>query len=219
VVAPTDNIAEARPTADLQWLLRSREGIHRFTVDDVMRMIHSGVIREDGTKELLDGIIVLKERGDSGGDPHVHGPKHRAAIGRLIKLCVSIETPNRHGQSQVPIVCSELELPEPDFAMVRGKEENYSDRLPTAQDTLVVIEAADSSLERDGGEKLAIYAAAGIPQYLIINLRNSTIEQYTDPDAKSATYRTKATFTRDQTLTLNGGSDGIVEVRAAELLP
>jgi hypothetical protein len=36
---------------------------------------------------------------------------------------------------------------------------------------------------------------------------------------ESATYRTKVTVTRDDTLTLNGGSDGSIEVRATELLP
>ena len=219
MVAPTDNNATTHPVLDIQALLKSRAGMVRYTVDDVLRMIRSGVIPEDATTELLDGFVVLKDRGEYGGDPLLHGRKHIAAIRRLTALSVKIQSTNRFAQVQLPLVCSDLQMPEPDFAIVRGTEQNYSERLPGAQDTFVVIEAADSSLERDQNEKLAIYAAAGVPQYLIINLRNSTIEQYTDPDPQSATYRTKATFTRDDKLVLSGGSDGPIEVRGDELLP
>ena len=190
-----------------------------LTVDDALRLVAAGAIPEDATHELLNGQIVRKIRGDGGADPYAHGLKHIAAIERLTDLLFRVEAANRFAQVQLPIICGNIEAPEPDFAMLRGAERDYSERLPGAQDTLVVIEAAGSSLERDQNEKLTIYAAASIPQYVILNLRNSTIEQYTDLDPQSGTYRTRATFTRQDTLALNGGSDGPIEIRAEELLP
>lgn len=45
----------------------------------------------------------------------------------------------------------------------------------------LVIEVADSSLERDR-KKAAIYANANIPEYWIVNLEARAVEIYTSPD-------------------------------------
>ena len=44
-----------------------------------------------------------------------------------------------------------------------------------------MIEVADSSLGLDRTTKLGIYAAAGIPQYVIVNLPERVVEVYTVP--------------------------------------
>ena len=41
-----------------------------------------------------------------------------------------------------------------------------------------MIEVADSSLHRDRGTKQRIYADAGIPQYVIVNLIEQVVEVY-----------------------------------------
>ena len=46
---------------------------------------------------------------------------------------------------------------------------------------LLVIEVAESSLDLDRGEKLEIYAEAGIADYWIVNLVDFTIEVYRRP--------------------------------------
>lgn len=200
-------------------ILSSRGRLVRFTVSDVLSMIEQGILAEDSASELLDGLVIFKDRSDLGEDPLMHGPKHRAAIRFLTALAARIETPARHAQLQLPVICDENEMPEPDFAIVRGTDADYLDRLPCAADVFVVVEAAHSSLERDQVEKLAIYARAGIRQYVILNLRNRSIELYTDPDATAGAYRTRATFTPDQEVSLEAGSDGPVRFRAEELLP
>lgn len=45
----------------------------------------------------------------------------------------------------------------------------------------LVIEVSYSSLAYDRGEKLALYARAGIPEYWILDVSGSCIEAYRDP--------------------------------------
>lgn len=51
-----------------------------------------------------------------------------------------------------------------------------------------MIEVADSSLELDRTTKLAIYARAGIPVYLIVNPVERTLELHTTPTRRSSRY-------------------------------
>ena len=143
-------------------------------------MLRAGLLPEDATTELLDGCLVRTDRSTHGGDPMAHSPGHRYTVCRLTTLAAAIDGPDRHVQIQLPIVCGPNQMPEPDFAVVRGPDADNAARLPTAADVLCVIEISDSSLERDREEKLPIYARAGVPQYVILNLRNRTGEAYGD---------------------------------------
>lgn len=218
MVAATTNNDGSRITDVPRSALAGRGGLVRFTVDDVLAMVRQGILPEDSTTELLNGVIVLKDRSDCGGEPLVHGPKHRGCIRKLTLLASRIESPHHHGQVQLPVVCTEEHMPEPDFAVVRGTDRDYANRLPTASDVTMVIEAADSSLQRDREEKLPAYAAAGIAQYLILNLINDTVELYSDPDPELRDYRTRSTRERHETVSIVLPS-GVLEVGANELLP
>jgi Uma2 family endonuclease len=63
--------------------------------------------------------------------------------------------------------------------------------------------------------KLALYARAGIPQYLILNLNADEIEDYRDPDENG--YRSKQTYRAGQSFNLVAFPD--ITVAVAELLP
>jgi len=119
---------------------------------------------------------------------------------------------------QVPIACPPDGEPEPDASIVRGTPRDYEGRLAGPGDVTCVIEAAHGSLERDRQEKLPIYAAAGVPQYVIINLQNRTAEVYESPDPVGAQYRSRATLEAGQTLSLRL-PDGVFEVKVSEILP
>jgi hypothetical protein len=80
-----------------------------------------------------------------------------------------------------------MHVPQPDFMIIRGQLGDYTD-LPTAPDAFCVIEVADSSYERDAGEKLTGYAKAAVSQYIILNLRNKTAEVYENPDVAAGVY-------------------------------
>ena len=65
--------------------------------------------------------------------------------------------------------------------IVRGETRQYLDRHPGPQDVALVVEVADSSLQRDRSLKKRLYAAAGISVYWIVNLIDGQIEVYTEP--------------------------------------
>jgi Uma2 family endonuclease len=48
---------------------------------------------------------------------------------------------------------------------------------------LLVIEVADTSVQKDRGVKTALYAAAGIPEFWLVNLTDGTVDVYNRPTA------------------------------------
>ena len=54
------------------------------------------------------------------------------------------------------------------------------------RDMALVIDVADSSLQRDRVHKGRIYAAGGVPVYWIVNLIDRQVEVYTDPSGPDA---------------------------------
>ncbi len=86
--------------------------------------------------------------------------------------------------------------PEPDIAWVARRD--YSQGRPTAEDVLLVVEVAESSLAYDLGEKADLYAAAGIADYWVVNLAERRIEIRRDPE--SGRYRTAASCQGEETI-------------------
>lgn len=189
----------------------------RFTRADVTALLRQGIIPEDASTELLDGMVVLKDRSARGQDPTMIGPDHRKCVERLSALRKAIDHEHRHVESQ-PLVCSETHVPEPDFMVLRGRLDDYSD-LATAADAWCVVEVADGSYERDAGDKLAAYARAGVPQYVILNLRTRTAEVYTSPDAATGAYPPPQVVTERQQLRLQMGNDEFFALVVADVLP
>jgi Uma2 family endonuclease len=158
------------------------EPIFRLSVDQYHELIRSGKLSEDDPVELIEGILVFKMPKNT---------PHSTAI-RLLRR--TIEPVLTHGwlfDSEQPITLADGE-PEPDGVIVRGAIEDYADRHPGPADVALVIEVAETSLERDRGLKLRSYARAGIPAYWIVNLLERQVEVHTDPDASASptpTYR------------------------------
>lgn len=190
-----------------------RSEILPLTCAQYAEMIDSGIIPDGTPCELLEGIIVHKDR----GDPRMgHSPRHGLAVRRLIALAARIDTPARHLQVQLPLDLGDGSCPEPDAAVVQGSDRDFIDRLPTARHVACVIEVADSSLERDRSIKARIYARAGIPQYLLINLAQRHVELFTHPHANA--YTQSRIFTHKDTLTLDLGASDTLNVPVTDLL-
>ena len=160
-----------------------------FTLDAYHRLGELGVLDEDDRVELLDGQIV---------EMTPIGAAHAACVNRLTALlsrrsgsdiCVSVQNP-------VPL--AERWEPQPDVAVLRRAGGFAGAWLPNPQDVLLVIEVADTSLERDRDVKIPRYAAAGIPEAWLVDLAAAAITVYhgAQPDG----YRDVVTVTRGETL-------------------
>ena len=93
---------------------------------------------------------------------------------------------------QDPITLNSLSEPEPDVAILKMREDFYTDSHPQPEDVLLLIEVADTSLEKDKRVKLPNYAQAGISEVWIMDINEQCIEVYTHP--REDTYRNKSTY-------------------------
>lgn len=191
----------------------------RFTVGQYHRMISSGILPEGAPFELLDGEIVRKDRGDAAGDAMTIGDGHIYAVMQLVELNPKLHRLGCHLRPQQPLLLPPTNEPEPDGAIVRGTIEDYRRRRPGAQDTLCVIEVAGSSLQADRMRKQRIYANAGIPQYVIINLPERVVEVYTQPQKGKGRYGQSITLSPKQSVTFPGASGKSLTVPVKRLMP
>jgi len=193
--------------------------VQRLNVRQYHQMFAAGILREGEPLELIDGLVLHKDRSDQGGDPMSHGPRHASTLRRLQELEARLPLTAAHLRLQLPITLSEVHEPEPDGALVRGLAAAYEHRHPCGEDVLLVVEVADSSLDYDRTTKQRVYAAAGIPAYWIINLRQRTIEVYAQPDVATATYGQRRDYAWSESITLDiqGIAPTVIEV--ASLLP
>lgn len=191
----------------------------RFTVQDALEMVQQGILPEDSTVELLDGELFYRDRFDLRGDEIVEGSKHNYVVAALGDLRSRINDARRHLRTQSTLICSDTHAPIPDGVVLRGTLADYRDRLPSAADAFSVIEVADSSYDRDSGEKLTGYARAAIQQYVILNLLNRTAEVYSDPHSSDGTYAAHEILAENQSFSLRVGDDEYLAIALTELLP
>lgn len=126
------------------------------------------------------------------------GPRHEEAVDALSEW--SHEQADR---TKVRIrVQSSVGLPEldsvplPDVAWVGRR--SYLKSRPEGDDVFLMIEVADSSLNYDRGAKAKLYAEASIADYWVVNLRESCIEVFRDPE--DGEYQTHEIFERGNTV-------------------
>lgn len=122
----------------------------------------------DKSVELLDGVIVQKMS---------KSPLHSAIVRRLARLLAAALKPGQLLLREDPITTSSSE-PEPDLAVTEGREEDFFDHHP--RQALLVVEVAVSSVEIDR-RKAAIYAAAGVIEYWLVEPEASRITAYRMP--------------------------------------
>ncbi len=152
-----------------------------FTVAEYKAMAEAGILHEDERIELLVGEIV---RMAPIGDPHLF------CTDSLTTLLVPALAGQAIVRVQGSIQLDDHTAPQPDIALL-GLRDDYYAQSATPADVLLVIEVSDSSLDFDLGPKAALYAAAGIPELWVANLRTGGVVVHTDPaDGSYATVRT-----------------------------
>jgi Uma2 family endonuclease len=181
-------------------------------------MLESGMLREGSPIELIDGLLVGKDRSALGEDPMTIGEKHNLVVKLLARLDAELVAHGCHMQTQGPVNLSPHDAPEPDGLVVRGEPRDYTHRIPEAKDAMAVIEVADSSLEYDRSHKLALYARAGIAQYVIVNVRDGYNEVHETPSPEGR-YASSAFVRAGASLPLRVGPDQRLDVEAERILP
>ena len=152
-------------------------GKRRFTVDEYLAMIEAGILRKEERLELIDGGIIIMSP---------IGEYHEYGTDQLTMELVPVLRGRATVRIQGSIRLNDRSRPEPDVAVLRRRPANeMGPYFPS--DVYFLIEVADSSLQRDSGPKLARYAAAGIPEVWIANLRAREVTAHANPSVSEYT--------------------------------
>lgn len=148
----------------------------KLTIEQYHRMGELGILRPDDRVELIDGELVRMAP---------IGSMHSGLVSRLTRLLV--EQVGRDGvvSPQNPVILSNVTEPQPDLAVLRWRADDYMTDTPWAQDALLVVEVADSSLRFDRDVKLRFYAASGVPEVWIVDVRRQCILVFREPGVEA----------------------------------
>lgn len=187
------------------------EPVRRLTVAEYHQMIEAGILREDDPFELLEGWLVPKT---------TRKAPHDACVS-LVEEAVGDRLPPDWFRRVQAALTTRDSGPEPDLAVVRGRRRDYARRHPEGKDTALVVEVADTTLERDRTFKARLYARAGIPVYWVINLVDSEVEVFTEPvgSGSRAHYRQHQAYARGASVPLVVAGREIDMIAVDDLLP
>jgi Uma2 family endonuclease len=163
-----------------------------FTVDEYHRMGEAGVFHPEARLELIEGEII---------EMAPVGTRHISCVNRANALFTARLAGKAMVSIQNPVVLSRYTEPQPDIVLAKPREDYYSAKRISSEDTLLVIEVSDSTLRFDRNRKMPLYAKSGAPELWIENLREDVILVYRNPRAK--TYSTALTFTRGQSISIS----------------
>ncbi|MCC3589566.1 Uma2 family endonuclease [Microcoleus sp. PH2017_28_MFU_U_A] len=156
----------------------------KWTVADYHRIIAAGIL--EGRKvELIGGeIIEMAPEGES----HAYCSDE---AGEYLIYLLGDRAKVRQGKPiTLPLNNSE---PEPDIAVIQRLGQNYREHHPYPENIFWLIEYSNSTLTKDLGIKNKIYAAAGIAEYWVVNLRTMELIVFRDPT--DAGYQFRETLT------------------------
>ncbi len=156
--------------------LLTRE-MRRLHAAEYHRMIDAGVFDEDERVELLEGVIVSV----SPQNAHHALVVERLSDSRFVHLPEAFVI-----RCQLPLTLSDADEPEPDVAVIEGNTPRSRQRHPTT--ARLVFEVAGGSLRVDRELKAPLYARAGIPEYVIVNLKDECLEVHRDPEPSAGRY-------------------------------
>lgn len=158
-----------------------------FTVEQYERMGETGILDDDTRYELLDGVITVM--------PPI-GSHHAGTVDQTAALCFERFAGRATIKIQNPIRLGRRSEPQPDIVIAKPRRDFYKSAHPTAEDTYVAIEIADTSLRFDRLVKLPIYATQRIGEVWIADVQAQTVEVYREPHGDA--YRNVQKFRGDE---------------------
>ena len=159
-----------------------------LSVDDYHRMGEVGLLRPDERIELIHGDLITMA---PIGGPHL---RLVSVVAQLLTLCVGRSA---FVSVQNPISFPPDSEPQPDIALLRA-EFWHRAAVPVAADVLLIIEVADTTLDRDRDIKIPLYARHDIPEAWLFDVNAEHVTIYRDPSPTG--YRTVLSPERNATI-------------------
>ena len=178
---------------------------HLTNLDEWRKMGEANIFSPESRVELINGEII---------DMAPIGSNHAGHLKRINKLFTRLMPDNLITGVQDPLQLGDLSEPEPDFMLLKPNPDFYTSRHPIANDVLLLVEIADSSLKFDQIQKLRLYALHNIPEYWLLNLNDVCLEVYKKPHGE--VYAEKTTLYSGDSITLSQLTN--ITIQVADIL-
>ena len=185
----------------------SGAGLSRlFSREEYYRLGELGILTPEERTELIYGRIITRM-----------SPMGRPHSVCVIKMSDALEAAFGVGyavEQQMAIQLANGLEPQPDVMVLPGLSDDYADA-PSPEDIRLLVEISDSTLRYDRGTKARMYAAEGIPDYWLVNLRARTLEVRRQPE--NGEYQSLTVYSEGETIAPLASPDALV--RVVDLLP
>lgn len=145
----------------------------RLRVEDFETLADRDAFAHYAKAELIDGDIYVMN-----AQYHPHALAKSRLLVALANRLAAIGS-DLEAVSEVAVRVNGDSMPEPDLVLTR-----WSGRGPVPVEAVaLIIEVSDTTLETDLGRKAELYAAAGVPEYWVVDLAEQRVLMHEDPDA------------------------------------
>lgn len=135
-------------------------------------MAETGVLREGERLELIDGKVV---------EMSPIGIGHASVLDRLDEALRDAIGKDAQFRVQGPLRLDVHSEVQPDFLVLRRRDDFYAERHPGPEDVLLLVEVADTSQQYDRQTKLPLYAQHGVQEVWLIDVSKRSIEVFGRP--------------------------------------
>ncbi len=166
-----------------------------FTVDEFDLMARRGDFARRCHVELLDGVIYEMKA------QYARHARVKLLLGNLIMNSLAANA-TVEVFVEVSVKLGHRSVPMPDVVIAQT---SAKDEFVPAEDVLLIVEIADSTLRTDLGRKLKLYATAAIPEYWVVDVEGKVIHQHAQPQGDAYADRRQVAFGQDiKAMTING---------------
>lgn len=149
----------------------------RLSVDNFLLLNDAGVFADYAKTELIDGEIYVM---NAQFFPHAHA-KSQLLVALAIKLAAIGS--DLKAVAEVAVRLNDHTMPEPDIVV-----SPWSGLGPVPVEVVaLIVEVAATTLDTDLGRKAALYAAAGVPEYWVVDLHGRRVLMHACPGDGSYT--------------------------------
>lgn len=146
---------------------------YQWTLERYHQAIAAGIFADENI-ELIRGELILVS---PEGTAHVY---YSDRLSKVLQRLLQNRAQVREGR---PITLSNNSEPQPDLAIVAPLDADYLEHHPYPANIFWPVEYSNSTLAYDLGEKQRLYAAAGIPEYWVVNLVDGQLTVFRSPQA------------------------------------
>jgi Uma2 family endonuclease len=144
---------------------------YRFTVDQFMQMIETGVIPDDEDVELIRGRLHLLSKYEL----------HNWTVLVLAEALRRIIPDGFYVREEKVLSHDQRSMPEPDVAVVRGRLREFRPQPPLTSKAALLVEVCCHTRRADYHDKLSLYASAGVPWYWVVDVDGRKVAVHSEP--------------------------------------